>query len=257
MPNAQARQQSDMEAVVQKLQSSKQVLVLTGAGVSVGSGLPTYRGLGSPSDPVARQAMHAHSWHLPEIYPQVRQHWEQLRSRLDDAEPCAAHRALTKIQRHVLSRGASLRILTQNIDGLHQRSGSEDVLELHGSLMRTIVVDTPCGPLRRPDAVFFGEQIRHREEVVELVAEASLLLVVGSSGTVHPVAGIPAQARARTIRADGIPYPRAVTALIDPVAWPDAGMHHFDHHLAMTADEALSAIADALDSAATTDPARH
>lgn len=225
------------------LDRSSSVLVLTGAGISVGSGLATYRGLGSPSDPAQAKALHKSTWHLPEVYPSAAAQWQRRRDEALAARPSAAHLALAELEARAALRGAAFDVLTQNVDGLHQRAGSSSVHEIHGSILRVVAADTEHGTLLRPDAVFFGEQIRHRELVSELAARADLLIVVGTSGNVYPAAALPGMARDRWLEAlDGVPRPSAATALIDPVAWEHWQMSDFDLHLPMEADAALPAL---------------
>jgi NAD-dependent deacetylase len=127
---------------------------------------------------------------------------------LADARPNAGHLALAELER----RGLLAALVTQNIDRLHERAGSRDVVEVHGSIrtascptcglrvpMEQVVERLPvpaceaCGSVVRPDVVMFGEQMPRREidRAFELAREAALLLVVGSSLEVHPVAALP------------------------------------------------------------------
>jgi NAD-dependent deacetylase len=133
--------------------------------------------------------------------------------RIGRAEPNAGHRALAAAER----RFAHLRVLTQNVDGLHARAGSTGVVELHGSLMRTVCLDQcgfredrperlppgepprcpRCGGWLRPGVVWFGEMLDPRalQEASAEAGDCDVLLVVGTSGLVYPAAGLPARAR--------------------------------------------------------------
>jgi NAD-dependent deacetylase len=187
------------------LPAGSSVVVLTGAGISAASGLPTFRGPGglwtTRADPLtARDALErpAEVWAL----------FGDLRARARAAEANPAHLALARLEQRLANR-ATLLVVTQNIDGLHQRAGSAAVIELHGSLFRTRCASPTCalppfadealhdgevprcprcaGPLR-PDVVLFEEPLPAREEhtVRGALREAALFVAVGTSGTVEP-----------------------------------------------------------------------
>ena len=192
------------------LRRCKRAIALTGAGISVDSGIPDFRSAGGlwtkyePMEYATIQAFRA----SPEKV------WEMLLE-VDDlvhnAQPNPGHRALAELERAGYVGG----IVTQNIDGLHQRAGSTDVVEFHGSAAR--LVCEPCGrslaadtmsrgvmprcerchqPLK-PDIVFFGEAIpKHALEGAFRLAEAcDAVLVVGTSATVSPASEVPVLAR--------------------------------------------------------------
>jgi NAD-dependent deacetylase len=186
------------------------VAVLTGAGISAESGIPTFRGLGglwngrdpmSLATPGAFAADPAVVW---EFY-----NWR--RGLVARAEPNPGHRALAEFSRRL----PSLTIATQNVDRLHQRAGSRDVLELHGNLddvrctgcgrtfdrtgetLPPLPSCADCGGLLRPGVVWFGESL---PPAVWAAAEAAvrrarLLLVIGTSAVVYPAAGLVATAQ--------------------------------------------------------------
>jgi NAD-dependent deacetylase len=135
--------------------------------------------------------------------------WEFYALRLEalaQAEPNAGHLALAELERDGLVRA----VVTQNIDGLHQRAGSREVIEVHGSIRTAECLacgeETPlerampscprCGEIMKPGVVMFGELLPEgaMERAAELVREAGLLLVVGSALEVYPVAGLPEEA---------------------------------------------------------------
>jgi NAD-dependent deacetylase len=184
------------------------VLVLTGAGISAESGIPTFRGddglwEGHPIDDVA----------TPEGFrrnPALVHEFYNLRRRklLDPAiQPNAAHVALAEFeQRHA----GEFLLVTQNIDDLHQRAGSRNVLPMHGELLKarctltedivdwredlsidTVRPDEPdlVGTLR-PHVVWFGEMPFGMERIAEFAADCDLFLAIGTSGVVYPAAGI-------------------------------------------------------------------
>jgi NAD-dependent deacetylase len=184
------------------------IVVLTGAGISRAAGLATYRGPGG-------------LWDDPELEALV--HAEALRTRREAAtdmfwtlfeavaaaEPTAAHRALAAFE--AKTRGELL-IVTQNVDGLHQRAGSRNVVEYHGTVRRWRcercdrrlepprgAPPTCCGERMRPDGVLFGEAIPEAaaRAVDTALAECDLFVAIGTSGTVWPAAGFVEEARER------------------------------------------------------------
>lgn len=184
-------------------------VVLTGAGISTESGIPDFRsaaGLWVQYDPMEFATIQAFRRDPAKV-------WEfySLRfSVLTAAEPNAGHRALAELER----RGLVQAIVTQNIDGLHQRAGSQDVVEVHGSIRTASCLDCGeresleeivaslretaapacphCGAILKPDVVMFGELLppAAMDRAVELAREAGVLLAVGSSLEVYPVAGL-------------------------------------------------------------------
>ena len=185
-------------------------VVLTGAGVSTESGIPDFRsptGLWATFDPLeygSIEAFRADPLKVWSFYkPRV--------AMLTEAEPNPAHAALAALERG----GFVEAVVTQNIDLLHERAGSENVVEVHGSIrsascpgcgarypLEQILellaeADAPvcpaCGAILKPDVVFFGERlpVEAIERAFALAQRARLLLVVGSALEVHPIAGLP------------------------------------------------------------------
>jgi NAD-dependent deacetylase len=187
-------------------------VVLTGAGISTESGIPDFRsptGLWAQFDPMEYATIEAFRTDPEKVWrfysPRV---WM-----LTEAEPNAAHYALAELERLGLVRA----VVTQNIDLLHERAGSRDVVEVHGSIRTStcphcgashslervlaLLAERPdaaprcasCAAVLKPDVVFFGELLpeREMERAYELARSAGLLLVVGSSLEVFPVAGLP------------------------------------------------------------------
>jgi NAD-dependent deacetylase len=221
----------------------RRLAVLTGAGMSAESGVPTFRdaqsGLWSRFDPM-QLASPAGFRADPAL---VWRWYAWRRQRLAGAQPNPGHLALARAAGGL----ESLRIVTQNVDGLHQRAGSRDVVELHGSLQRSRCLhecgvsyerpeDLPageppccpgCGGWLRPAVVWFGERLdpQRLEAAEAAVTGAEALLVVGTSGRVHPAAGLPVLARgagARVIVVD--PQPTAIDRLADAVVTGTAGV---------------------------------
>src|SRR5206468_12960947 len=185
-------------------------VVLTGAGISTESGIPDFRsptGIWAQYDPMEYATISAFRRDPVKV-------WEfyALRFRvLTEAEPNPGHLALAELERRGLVRA----VVTQNIDGLHQRAGSEDVVEVHGSIrtascpacgervpLEHVVAafeEAPappcpaCGEILKPDVVMFGELLPDgaMERASELARDAGVLLVVGSTLEVYPVAALP------------------------------------------------------------------
>lgn len=199
------------------IQESIQVVALTGAGISVESGIPDFRspgGLWTKYDPLLYGTYESFVNH-PERF------WEmakELNPLLEEAEPNPAHYALAELER----LGKCRAVITQNIDHLHQRAGSSDVLELHGThrtghctaCQRVFSLEEmkelSCGGDKvaccpqddtsiKPDVVFFGEPLDSRilSRAAELASTSDLMLVVGCSLEVYPAAALPDYTRRR------------------------------------------------------------
>ncbi|MDQ2920291.1 MAG: NAD-dependent deacylase [Acidobacteriota bacterium] len=208
--------QSISDELRERFESAKSVLVLTGAGVSAESGVPTFRGGGNtavwkgmPFDVISSAGM------VERDLPAVWEWFDYRRNLLQALEPNPAHHEIARWQ----ERFQQFRLVTQNIDGLHQKAGSKDVLELHGNIWRARCIschsryDIPdgdsrrdsrpsecvsCGDRLRPDVVLFGEMLPRG--AFELAAgsaeECELCFVVGTSGIVYPAASLPEIAKA-------------------------------------------------------------
>ena len=204
--------------VRQWIREASHIAVLTGAGMSAESGVPTFRdaqtGLWAqfnPQDLATETAFRAH--------PQRVWDWYQFRREaIARVQPNAGHLALAGFAELHPGR---LRLITQNVDGLHQRAGSHDAIALHGSILQDRWLDAPraccsadvlengppprcpvCGNLRRPAVVWFGE---HLPPDALVAAEAAvqacdLMLVIGTSGVVYPAAGLVLGAHQRGVR---------------------------------------------------------
>ena len=182
-----------------ELADYRNVVVLTGAGISHSAGLPTFRGPGGLwADPELAKLsdVRALVTHRAQV---CTMHW-RLRRAIREAEPTAAHRALAAFEAR-LSAGTSFLIITQNVDGLHQRAGSRRVCEYHGSLARwrcevcAAELEPPdgdrpvhCGQLMRAAAVMFGELIPPEAEhtAKRALRDCDLFVSIGTSGTVSP-----------------------------------------------------------------------
>jgi NAD-dependent deacetylase len=197
--------------VAQAILEANQVVALTGAGISVESGIPDFRspgGLWTRYDPLLYGTYESFISH-PERF------WEmakELNPTLENAEPNPAHYALAELER----LGKCRAVITQNIDNLHQRAGSQEVLELHGTYrsgpcmqcrrpvtleeMRELSMDNTRVPFCpddgvaiKPDVVLFGEPLDARvlSRAAELAATSDLMLIVGCSLEVYPAAALP------------------------------------------------------------------
>ena len=181
------------------LASYRNIVVLTGAGISQAAGLPTYRGAGGLwSDPelIKLADVSALTTHRAKACGMF---W-QFRRAIAGVEPTAAHRALAAFER-ALPAAARFLIITQNVDGLHQRAGSRRVCEYHGTLSRWrcetcgVELEPPdgdvpahCSQLMRPSAVLFGELIPPDAEYTakQALRDCDLFVAIGTSGTVWP-----------------------------------------------------------------------
>jgi NAD-dependent deacetylase len=200
------------EALVEALRASRHVCVLTGSGISAESGVPTFRealtGLWEKFDP--------HQLATPEAFlkdPELIWKWYRWRRELvTKVEPNAGHRALVELA----TRVQKLTLITQNVDGLHQRAGSKNVIEFHGNLFQDrcfvegcIVTDAgrvadevpacpACGGHLRPGVVWFGEAIPESAlgAAITAASNCDLFFSVGTSALVWPAAGLAETARA-------------------------------------------------------------
>jgi len=199
------------------VRAARHIVVLTGAGMSAESGVPTFRdaqtGLWAQFDPQQLATEEAFRANPSRVWD-----WYAFRREMIiKVEPNAGHRALAAFARRHPGR---LTLITQNVDGLHQRAGSPGVLALHGNIFEDKWLDTPksccnahaavagsppycdrCGNMLRPNVVWFGEMLP-----VEILAAAEdaaracdLMLVVGTSGVVYPAAGLARTAAGKVV----------------------------------------------------------
>lgn len=198
------------EGLIQHLRAAQHVVVLTGAGISAESGVPTFRdaltGLWAKYDPQELAT--------PEAFrnnPRLVWEWYAWRRNLvSEVEPNPGHLALAALERRV----SEFTLITQNVDSLHQRAGSTLVIELHGNLSRVKcseedrIVETwaesgdipprcPfCGGMLRPDVVWFGEMLPVQElrRAIQASRSADMFLTIGTSALVQPAASLPFEA---------------------------------------------------------------
>lgn len=188
----------------ERLQAARRVAVLTGAGVSAASGLATFRGAGG-----YWQRFRAETLATPAAYardPELVWGWYRWRfAQLCAASPNEAHRLLAELE----ARVPEFTLVTQNVDGLHQRAGSRRVVELHGNItlsrcercgqldpLQPDFAIPPscrrCGSRARPNAVWFGEALPQAawQQALAAFGEAEVALVVGTSARVEPAASL-------------------------------------------------------------------
>ena len=226
-------------ALLSALSEARFVAALTGAGISAESGISTFRdpgGLWARFDPrelatasaFARDPKRVWDWYA----------WR--RERVAEAQPNAGHLALAQLER----AAPDFALITQNVDGLHQRAGSRNVIELHGNITRvkcsregTIVERwddaaprvprcPACGALLRPDVVWFEELLPESALAAaeDAVGRCDVLLVVGTSAEVYPAAALPAAAKAAgAIVVEINPNPTPLSGAADYVLRGPAG----------------------------------
>ena len=189
-------------------QNYRQIVVLTGAGVSAASGIPTFRG---PSGGLANELLPVSDGRrVRELLPQMWQVYGRLRGGSVEAKPNPAHFALARWQEKWRQK-TQITLVTQNVDGLHARAGSADCIEIHGSLLRSKCLNETCpnaagfedlvvpekvphcaicGEALRPDITLFNEalSVSALHQVKRALRFCDLFLSVGTSGTVSPAA---------------------------------------------------------------------
>jgi NAD-dependent deacetylase len=197
------------EKLKEVFQKVKKICVLTGAGVSAESGVPTFRGTGAnwavwkgmPFEQISSARM------VRENLAEVWEWFDYRRGILKDCQPNAAHFALALWQ----DKFEDFTLVTQNVDGLHERAGSRQVIELHGNINRSSCtvcakkfrmkpeeiphqpdVCDECGAKVRPDVVLFGEMLPFEAflKAEQKARECDLFFVVGTSALVYPAAGL-------------------------------------------------------------------
>ncbi len=203
-----------IEEIAQIILSARTVAALTGAGVSKESGIPTFRdkdGLWSQYDMEKYASIDGLLNDPLSVWKWYRDRYIEARK----AQPNIGHKALAELEKILTDKGKDFAVITQNIDGLHRKAGSENVIEIHGSLYRARcmecgkkysmdeVIDGPlppyceCGGLIRPDVVFFGEPLPEKEmaQALSYAEKSDVFMVLGTSAVVYPAAMLPYIAR--------------------------------------------------------------
>ena len=226
-------QKERIDRARQRIARARSIFVLTGAGVSAESGIPTFRGNDglwknySATDLATPRAF--------EKDPQLVWDWYHWRQRIiTRAEPNPAHTAIVTLEHHT----TGFLLLTQNVDGLHRRAGSRNVLELHGNIFRARCLScgsamdhTPpredeepelprcgCGGLLRPDVVWFGETIPQDiwHTALQFLEHTRIAIICGTSGIVWPAAAIPQIARQAGITTIEVNLePTSISSMVD------------------------------------------
>lgn len=215
------------------LREARSIVVLTGAGVSAESGISTFRdaetGLWAKYDPM--DLAHIDAFHRD---PELVTRWYHWRfTRCKDCDPNPAHHALAELQRQTEDRGGSFSLLTQNVDGLHQRAGSTNVSEIHGTILTWRCTKTgqhheledidfssfpptsEAGGILRPNVIWFGEMLPEKE-LERAFADSNscdVFMSVGTSSVVQPAASLIDLAKshgAKTIEVNLEPTPISV-----------------------------------------------
>ena len=223
---------TDIHQAAVAISQAQKTVALTGAGISVESGIPPFRGPGGlweKYDPMKYAHIDAFARDPAEVWRVL---FMGLKHHLQQAQPNDAHIGLYRLQQ----MGKLQTVVTQNVDGMHQRAGNEDVIEFHGTFasqhcMRcaqpvsssdlsfaVLPPRCPCGGVIRPDVVMFGEAIpiEALKRSQALAATCDLMLVIGTSATVEPAAHLPViakrgGARVIEINAEATPLTRYVS----------------------------------------------
>lgn len=201
---------SDLGLVKQRLATAKRITVLTGAGISADSGVPTFRG----RDGLWRN-YRAEDLATPEAFardPKLVWEWYNWRREvIASKHPNEAHKAITQLEQHT----SDFWLITQNVDGLHRDAGSQQLSEIHGNIWKVRCTgcrtvednrDIPiailptcrhCGSLLRPHIIWFGESLVAEDlaQCSRVLHHTDVLLVIGTSGVVYPAAGFAATAK--------------------------------------------------------------
>ena len=196
------------EAIKDQIKDIKKIVFVTGAGISQESGIPTFRG----KDGLWRNHDAMKLATIDAFYDNPKLVWEwynERRKNIFEAKPNLGHKAIAELEKY-----AEVVVLTQNIDGLHQKSGSSEVLELHGSIVKIkcsvcdfrdeIMVEISeipplckCGNILRPDVVWFGESLPQDvwQKAMIYASQCDLMVIAGTSLVVSPANTLPIYAK--------------------------------------------------------------
>ena len=196
------------ELIEDEIKKFRKIVFVTGAGISQESGIPTFRG----KDGLWRNHDAMKLATIDAFYENPKLVWEwynERRMNIFQAQPNLGHRAIAELEKY-----ADVAVLTQNIDGLHQKSGSSKVLELHGSIVKikcsvcdykeeilTEISDLPplckCGNVLRPDVVWFGELLPQDvwQNAMNFASKCDLMIIAGTSLVVSPANTLPIYAK--------------------------------------------------------------
>jgi len=225
--------ESQIKEVANLIKNSKYTVAFTGAGISVESGIPTFRGsqgLWSKYDPEEYAYIEAFLRNPSKVWKMLREMYEVILS----AKPNPAHKVLSELEKV----GYLKTVITQNIDGLHQEAGSRNVIEFHGNckwlfclncgkrekIDRKLISRLPypecpdCKAPLKPEVVFFGEPIPFNAKIMaeEEAKNCEVMLIIGTSGVVYPAAELPYIAKTKgakivEINLEETPYTSSIT----------------------------------------------
>jgi len=230
------------DTLVDRLAHAQHVAVLTGAGISAESGIPTFRDAGGLWDQFEPQELANVDAFLEN--PTLVQGWYRHRQRVaQETQPNPGHRALAALEAFV----PQFTLITQNVDNLHQRAGSEHVVELHGNILRSYCIECgrsvaedelealaegeaahcpDCGGLVRPDVVWFGEMLPADaiETAMRAARACDVFLSIGTSAVVYPAAGLPITAKEQDAYVAEVNIERsAIASVVDEVVLGKSG----------------------------------
>ncbi len=197
--------------LINKLRTAKSILFFTGAGISAESGIDTFRGKGGLWNKMSAQELASFDGFMKN--PNLVWEWYQYRRKIiRETKPNAGHKTITEFE----NLFDNVTVVTQNVDNLHKRAGSNNILELHGNIERNFCMDCKtfygvkdfleseevpkckkCAGMIRPDVVWFGEMLPQDifAEAEKKAAESDVCFIVGTSAVVYPAAYIPISAK--------------------------------------------------------------
>jgi NAD-dependent deacetylase len=187
-----------------------QIVAIVGSGASVASGLKTFRGKDGLYEGKRAEDL-ASPWGFSNDPVLVWNWYKERITKVLEAQPNAIHYALAKLE----NEGILSSVITQNVDGLHRRAGQKNIIEIHGSILKThcfdncghetiikkppdeVPIKCTCGNLQRPSVVWFGESLNANNlyQVEKYLTNATIVLIIGTSGYVYPVAQFPVIAK--------------------------------------------------------------
>jgi len=205
---------SEMEipkSLIEKLKTANSIMFFTGAGISAESGIETFRGKGGLWNKMSAQELASFDGFMKN--PNLVWEWYQYRRNIvRETDPNAGHKTIADFEKHF----EDVTVVTQNVDNLHKRAGSNNILELHGNIERNFCMDCKtfygvekfleteevpkceeCGGMIRPDVVWFGEMLPQGifAEAEKKAADSDICFIVGTSAVVYPAAYIPISAK--------------------------------------------------------------
>ena len=198
-------------SIIERLKSAKSILFFTGAGISAESGIDTFRGKGGLWNKMSAHELASFDGFM--INPNLVWEWYQYRRKIvRETEPNSGHEVIADFEKHF----DEVTVVTQNVDNLHKRAGSTNILELHGNIERNFCMNCKtfygvekfleseevpkcekCGGMIRPDVVWFGEMLPQEifAEAERKASESDICFIVGTSAVVYPAAYIPISAK--------------------------------------------------------------